>query len=257
MSHRLRNSDEAPGSHPQGKRRFTLLDRLGIKPTYAARVREALDSGLDEARRRSPGSVTVLDAGCGHKSPLIGFRDRIDRLVGVDIHEPEAPLAHLDEFATVDLCDPDASLPLDTFDLILSNFTLEHFENPQTALVNLRRWLRAGGVLVVSTVNRRHPFVAVYLGLPGGPRHWLQPYVKASAADAHPLVGACNDPRTVRAALTKAGFERIELEMVANLAHAWGRRLPSFALGMVGDLLAQPIPSRRSTILAVAHKPPA
>lgn len=107
----------------------------------------------------------------------------------------------------------------------------------------------------MTTVNRRHPFVAVYLGLPDGPRHWLQPYVKKSAADAHPLVGACNDPRAVHAALATAGFERIELEMVANLAHAWGRRLPSFALGMVGDLLAQSIPSRRSTIVAVAHKP--
>ena len=243
----------APGSHR--KRRYVFLDRIGIQPTCAPRVRARLDNGLDEARRRSPRSVSVLDAGCGHKSPLIPFRDRIDRLVGVDIHAPDTPLAYLDEFATVDLCDPMASLPGDPFDLVLSHFTLEHFKDPQTALTNLHHWLRPGGLLIATTVNRRHPFVAAYLWLPDGPRRWLQPFVKVSAADAHPLVGACNDPGAVRSALRKAGFERIELELVANLAHAWGRKMPTFAIGTVGDLITQPVPSRRSTILAVAHKP--
>jgi SAM-dependent methyltransferase len=237
------------------KRRYALLPRLGIEPTVSERVRATLDAALREAERRSPGAVAVLDAGCGRKSPLIPFRNRIDRLVGVDLHAPEPPLPYLDEFATVDLCQPAQSFPDNTFDLILSNFTLEHFADPPTALANLYRWLRPGAPLVATTVNRRHPFVAAYLALPDGPRHRLQPFVKASAADAHPLVGTCNDPATVRAALSTAGFDRIELETVGNLARAWGRRLPSFALGVVGDVIAQASPSRRSTILAVAHKP--
>ena len=36
------------------------------------------------------------------------------------------------------------------------------------ALGNLYRWLRPGGTLVITTVNRRHPFVAAYLGIPDG-----------------------------------------------------------------------------------------
>jgi SAM-dependent methyltransferase len=237
------------------KRRNALLPRLGLEPTIGERVRATLDAAVLDAERRSPGRVAVLDAGCGRKSPLIPFRSRIDRLVGVDLHAPDPPLPYLDEFATVDLCSPARSFPDNTFDLVLSNFTLEHFADPPMALANLNRWLRPGAPLVVTTVNRRHPFVAAYLALPDRPRRRLQPFVKASAADAHPLVGTCNDPATVRAALETAGFERIELETVANLARAWGRRLPTFALGLVGDLIAQPSPSRRSTILAVAHKP--
>jgi SAM-dependent methyltransferase len=245
-----------PDARLGNRDRDALLARLGIEPTMSARLRATLEAAVAEAERRSPGSVAVLDAGCGRKSALIPFRHRIDRFVGVDLHAPDPPLRYLDEFAIADLCRPYGAFPDDTFDLILSNFTLEHFVDPPMALANLYRWLRPGGPLVVTTVNRRHPFVAAYLGLPVGPRHRLQPFVKASAADAHPLVGRCNDPATIRAALGSAGFERIELETVANLARAWGRRLPTFALGAVGDLIAQSSPSRRSTILAVAYKPP-
>ncbi len=238
-------------------RRFELLAHLGIEPTISSRIRVALDAAIDEAERRAPGSVAVLDAGCGRKSPLVPFRGRIDRFVGADMHAPDPPLPYLDEFAVVDLCGEDGPFADDTFDVILSNFTLEHFVDPPVAMANLHRWLRPGGTLVVTTVNRRHPFVAAYLWLPDGPRRRLQPLVKASAADAHPLVGICNDPVTIRATLTDAGFERIELEIVGNLARAWGRRMPTFALGVAGDLITHSSPSRRSSVLAVARKPAA
>ena len=115
------------------------------------------------------------------------------------------------------------------------------------AFANLRRWLRPGGSVVLTTVNRRHPFVAAYLGIPDGLRRRIQPLVKASAADAHPLVGACNDPAALRDALATAGFEEIHVATVGHLARAWGRRLPTFALGIVGDLLA------RGTAVAPLH----
>jgi SAM-dependent methyltransferase len=237
------------------RRRYDLVRRLGIEPTIAARLKATLGRAVDSAAARSPGDVTVLDAGCGRTSPLIGFRDRIDRFVGVDIHAPETPLAYLDEFATVDLCSDGASFPEGSFEVVLSNFTFEHFADPSSALANLYRWLRPGGTLVITTVNRRHPFVSAYLRFPDGPRRRIQPLVKATTADAHPLVGICNDPETVAGALAEAGFERVELETVGNLARAWGRRLPTFAIGLAGDLIAQGSPSRRSTILASAVKP--
>ncbi len=240
---------------PAKRRRYDLVHRLGIEPTIAARLKATLGPAVDAAAARSPGNVTVLDAGCGRTSPLISFRDRIDRFVGVDIHAPATPLPYLDEFATVDLCGDGASFPEGSFDVVLSNFTVEHFADPAAALTNLYRWLRPGGTLVITTVNRRHPFVAAYLGFPDGARRRIQPLIKETAADAHPLVGRCNDPEAVTATLADAGFDEIELETVGNLARAWGRRLPTFAVGLAGDLIAQGSPSRRSTILAAARKP--
>jgi hypothetical protein len=106
---------------------------------------------------------------------------------------------------------------------------------------------------VVTTVNRRHPFVAAYLDAPTAVRDRLQPLVKATAADAHRLVGMCNEPRTLRDRLRSAGFERVDITLIGHLARAWGRRLPTFALGLMGDLLARWLPERRSTIVVVAQ----
>ncbi len=194
------------------------------EPTTATLVRAALDEAV--ARAEASGRpVVALDAGCGRVSALKPYRPRIARLVGVDIHEP-APgaLPHLDEFALVDVCRDVPAFEPGTFDVALSSFTVEHFADPSAAFVNLRRWLVPGGRLVLTTVNRRHPFVAAYLGMPTLLRDRLQPLVKASQADAHPLVGACNTPDDLRAALERAGYLDVRVWTVGHLETAWGRR---------------------------------
>lgn len=218
-------------------------------------VRELLDDAITEAEARSPaGGVSVLDAGCGRASPLRQFRARIARFVGADIHPPlPGALPHLDEFAIVDLCADAAAFPPASFDVILSNFTVEHLADPAAAFRHLRGWLRPGGRLVITTVNRRHPFVGAYLALPAAPRGALQRLVKASEADAHPIVGACNDVPSLRAALGAAGFEEVDVRTVGHLARAWGQRPWTRVLGEIGDKLARSAPSRRSTIVATAE----
>jgi SAM-dependent methyltransferase len=258
-------------------RREAILRRVGVIPPVADVVRIALDAAMaraeaaaaaadpaeaavSEAARVGGGApaptVAVLDAGCGRHSALARYRSRIGRFVGVDIHPP-APgeLPYLDEFATVDLCATPEAFPPATYDVALSSFTVEHFADPAAAFANIARWLRPGGTLVLTTVNRRHPFVGVYLGLPGALRRRIQPIVKATAADAHPLVGACNDPRALREALAGAGYQDVVVETVGHLARAWGRRRLTFALGVIGDLMTRGLPSRRSTLVVSARVP--
>jgi SAM-dependent methyltransferase len=235
----------APGATARGDARATT----------ASLVRAALDDAFAAAEARGE-PVAVLDAGCGRVSALKPYRPRIARFVGADIHAP-APgsLPHLDEFAVVDLCGGPGGFAPASFDVILSSFTVEHFADPARAFVNLRGWLRPGGRLVVTTVNRRHPFVAAYLALPGPLRDRLQPLVKATAADAHPLIGACNTPAAISAAMADAGYVDVTIRTVDHLATAWGRRGWTRALGRLGDALAAGRPSRRSTIVAVAAAP--
>jgi SAM-dependent methyltransferase len=237
-------------------RRFVLLRRLGIHPTVQSLVREELDAAIVAAEaRRPPGGVAALDAGCGRVSALRPFRPRIGRLVGADLHRPPAgALPYLDDFVEADLCSGDPSVfPPASFDVILSSFTIEHFTDPDAAFRAFRHWLRPGGALVATTVNRRHPLVAAYLGAPAGVRDRLQPVVKASPGDAHPIVGVCNDPKSVQAALVGAGFASVRVATVSHLARAWGRTMPTFLAGLAGDLLAHASPARRSTIVAVAR----
>ena len=229
-------------------RRVELLPRLGIRPATS----EVL-AGYLQAALPPEGRSVALDAGCGRMSALAPLKDRLDRLVGVDVHRPPSPLPWLDAFQLADVCRDQAVFEPATFDLILSSFTVEHFADPPAAFRNLARWLRPGGTLVISTVNRAHPFVNLYLSLPPSLGRPLQRLVKATAADAHPLVGACNTPALLREALAAAGFTSLEVQTTGHLARAWQRRLPTYLLGLLGDLVAQPFPNRRSTIVARAR----
>jgi SAM-dependent methyltransferase len=247
------------------RRRNEILPRLGLRPSISEAVGGSLAAAFSRAeaaarqRDEAVGAgplVDALDAGCGRRSALVPFRSRTRRLVGVDLHvPPPGSMPHLDEFAVPDLCGPSEAFAGDTFDIVLSSFTVEHFADPPAAFRNLRRWIRPGGSLVISTVNRRHPLVWLYLSVPQRIQRPMQRWIKLSAADAHPLVGACNDPACLRHELEAAGFADIRLLTLPNLARTWSRRWPGFLLGVAGDLLAQPFPSRRSTIVAEARVP--
>jgi SAM-dependent methyltransferase len=236
-----------------------ILHRCGILPSVRTELEAALREAVDRAEAAAPdgsNGLTVLDAGCGRSSALQPFKPRIARFVGIDIHEPTpGSMPYLDEFAVVDVCVDRYAFPPATFDVALSSFTVEHFAQPVDAFANIGRWLRPGGTLVVTTVNRRHPFVAAYLDVPSGLRHRLQRVVKASAADAHPIVGACNDPKTLRSAMEAAGFVAVTVQPIGHLARAWGRTWPTFFVGLAGDVLARGLPSRRSTLLVSGRRP--
>jgi SAM-dependent methyltransferase len=225
-----------------------LSRRLGLSPTTKEVVQEwLLDATVS-------GRLAALDAGCGRRSHLRPLRDRLSRIVGVDMHAPHRRIAWLDDFVVADLCRARGAFPPATFDVALSSFTVEHFYDPDAALRNVGTWLKPGAWLVITTVNRRHPFVDLYLSMPAVLSERLQPMLKRSHADAHPLVGACNTPRLVRAALRSAGFDRIEVVTTSHLTRAWGRTLPTRVLAMIGDLAAGSMPSRRSTIVARARR---
>ncbi|HWP62000.1 MAG TPA: class I SAM-dependent methyltransferase [Candidatus Binatia bacterium] len=223
-------------------------------PTLGALLRDRLEAALAAAEAAAGDRpIVALDAGCGERTSLRSVRHRIGRLIGVDLHPPSGPGPDVDEFLVADLCTDPLPLAEGSVDLAVSTFTLEHFADPGAALRTIARCLAPGGRLVVVTVNRRHPFVAAYLALPSSLRNRLQALVKARSADAHPLVGGCNDPLAVRDALSEAGFAVETLDTVGHLATAWGLRWWSRILGRLGDRLAAPFPSRRSTIVAVAR----
>ena len=99
----LRHRADGPGAGPHRARRG---DHPGVGRACGQPGRGRPRPTVT-ARWASPRS-TPAAAGC---RTCGRFRDRIDRLVGVDIHEPAQPLTHLDEFAIVDLCGPADGFP--------------------------------------------------------------------------------------------------------------------------------------------------
>ena len=204
---------------------------------------------LEDVLRDGPGAV-VLEAGCGRATRLGGYRRRIARLVGVDL-DTEAGRANeaLDEFVVADLCRP---LPFvdGSFDLVYTNFVVEHLVAPVEAFREWRRVLRPGGNLILLTSNLANPAVWVAVRTP----RRLRTAVKRRGAgaaehDVIPPMHRANTPARLEAQLATAGFVLERVEYVATL-HRYAERWPRLrrlAVAAESRLAEQ----RRATIVAL------
>jgi SAM-dependent methyltransferase len=107
----------------------------------------------------------VLDAGCGvgYGTRLLAEHDPA-RLVGVDISAEALSHAPADSAELVEADLRDLPFPADSFDVVVCFEVIEHVEGHDRVLDELRRVLRPGGTLLISSPNRD-----VYA--PGNPYH--------------------------------------------------------------------------------------
>jgi SAM-dependent methyltransferase len=101
---------------------------------------------------------TVLDAACGvgYGSAVLA-RGGAKRVVGIDTSEAALRAARAGAIPETEFVSADIrALPFadGEFDLVVSFETIEHVEDPERALDELRRVLAPEGVLVISTPNR-------------------------------------------------------------------------------------------------------
>lgn len=118
-------------------------DALSMMNTRTASDRAAFAQSLF-----TPGS-RVLDLGCGQGSITTTLAPSC-HVIGVDIHHPLLPTPT----STVDYINATAyALPFATasIDAVFSHALFEHLTNPTAALAEIRRVLRPGGHLAIST----------------------------------------------------------------------------------------------------------
>jgi SAM-dependent methyltransferase len=101
--------------------------------------------------------ATLLDAGCGSMPYRPLFAPHVADYLGCDLPGNADAQIHFDSRGGIPL--PDSSV-----DAALSSQVLEHVPDPSSYLAELRRVLRAGGLLVLSThgVWSYHPDPADY-----------------------------------------------------------------------------------------------
>jgi ubiquinone/menaquinone biosynthesis C-methylase UbiE len=199
-------------------------------------------------RRALTSGASVLDAGCGRTTRLGAYRASISRLIGVDLDAAAgAENEALDDFVVADC----ARLPFEdgAFDLVYSNFVIEHLESPQAAFQEWRRVLRPEGSLVCLTSNRANPYLAVARMFPQRVRIAAKRLGPGAAErDVFPAVYRANTPARLATLLHAAGFAPVEVHYVATLhRYAGARRILAGALKALERALPE---KRRSTIVA-------
>lgn len=120
------------------------IQRLGRRQLRRRQVGKAYDMALEVARVLSKG-MRVLDVGCGngyiahHLTALIGRK-----VIGLDVSQATAAQIEY-------LCYDGLSFPLpdDSFDAVLLCYVLHHAQDLRAVLLEVRRVLRVGGLIIV------------------------------------------------------------------------------------------------------------
>lgn len=139
---------------------------------------------LDTIDRYARPGGRVLDIGCGTGFLLERLAERGFSGIGVDLspESVEITRARLAELGVAErLCAEVGSAydpPGGPFDLVTITDVLEHLEDPRACLAAARDRLAPGGVVVVSTPNRRSLH---------GARRWLSGYIPAIKVDLAPI----------------------------------------------------------------------
>jgi SAM-dependent methyltransferase len=161
-----------------------------------------------------PAARRALDLGCG--DGRLSAELRAEELVAADVSAVALARAavRLPDARTVEL-EPDAALPFEdgSFDLVLCAETLEHVRDVQLLLSELRRVLRPGGTLAVTTpAHGRATGLAILTA--GFERHFnpLSPHLRFFSK------------RSLRSTLHELGFELESLRRRDGMLLALARR---------------------------------
>lgn len=149
---RIENREHMAQSEPLGSFRFFQDYRRGTNSTVVL---------FTTALALAGDANVIVEVGCGRGAPvdpegrgrrLHDLRGPGRQVIGIDVDPIGKVNPVLDEFRLIE----DDHWPLDdaSVDLVYSDWTLEHVENPEAFVAELTRVLRPGGAFVARSVSR-------------------------------------------------------------------------------------------------------
>lgn len=125
--------------------------------------------------------IKILDIGCGTGSTLFYIHEYINKnaeFYGVDLERN----SYLPEFIKFEKCDiEEQKLPFEdeSFDIVISNFVIEHLRKPERLFTEAKRVLKKKGVFYCSTEYYISLFAPDYWNFFSDPTH-VRPWTKKS-----------------------------------------------------------------------------
>jgi SAM-dependent methyltransferase len=161
-----------------------------------------------------PPAPKILEVGAGPTNATSAFLASLGELHGIDVSDEVFGNQHLSSSALIE--GDRFPLPDAAFDLVVSNYVVEHVANPRAHLAEIERVLKPGGAYVFRTPNLVHYVAMVSRLTPHRFHRFAANRLRALGPDEHepwPTVYAMNLPAAVRRYARDAGLvvERLDL----------------------------------------------
>jgi len=195
-------------------------ERIGIyyPPNYQANMLSLLAKGKTNPvaragfamvrRRRTPPFRTggrLLDVGCSNGAYLAAMRENGWDVEGLEFDRDAVEYARRSrnlEVSQNEIEEGLSQLPGNSFDVVTMWHVLEHAFDPATALREIHRVLKPGGILMLEVPNYASPLVTLFK------RYWFPMDIPRHLYQF--------TPATIEGMLTKAGFHRIRVKGVPS-----------------------------------------
>ena len=203
-------------------------------------------------------SSRILEIGAGPSNATSRFLASIGLVTGVD---PDPDVAQNDALAR-SVVTSDRSLPFAdaSFDACVSNYVIEHIDDPAAHLAEVARVLRPGGVYIFRTPNRFH-YVALVSSLTP---HWIHERIanRIRGLEGHhhpyPTRYRLNTTWAIRTHARNAGLDVVALRLIEKEpSYGMGSRA-LFLVFMVYERAVNATPllkGLRANILGVLRRP--
>jgi SAM-dependent methyltransferase len=211
-------------------------------------------------RQRLRPDFRVLDLGAGSgKAGPVNFRGEARIVFGVDASPWIKGNSRIDH-GVIGLAE---HLPFRTgsFDLVVSDWVVEHLAQPGEVASEVFRIVKSGGLFVFRTGNLHHYSYAVAAATPYRFHRLVANRVRGipkDSGDPHPTYYRMNSRRAVRRCLTRAGFVEEEILMVEAEPSYLMFSVPSFLVGLAYERFVNRVrllSGLRACIFACFRKP--
>jgi SAM-dependent methyltransferase len=170
-------------------------------------------------RRFTTRQTILLNLGAGPpaaRGAIRVLKGEVARVVGADI-DPEV-MHNTTDLDEAHVIDGDGVLPFpdDTFDLVLSDWVVEHVEKPAQFLREVRRVLKPGSSFFMRTPNKRHYVGLIARTTPEWFHRLVANWARGYPSGAHepwPTYYRLNCRSAVESAGRKAGFSLVDVQM--------------------------------------------
>jgi SAM-dependent methyltransferase len=181
-------------------------------------------------------SSVILDVGAGtgehHDYQL---RGRCKEIVGVDLDPRVMENPLLDRGVVADV----RRLPLEdnTFDLAFSVYVLEHINDPQSFVKEIKRVLKPGGHFLALTPNLFHYMPIIARLTPTSFHKWHHKMRGWDHVDNFPTLYRLNTRRKLVKHFNDAGFEAVSVYTIEVKPHYLTFSTPTFLIGAAYERL--------------------